>query len=423
MSIRWKLSKNSRGTMTSISLCMIVKNEEKYLPGCLESARPFVDEIIVVDTGSTDATKEIAERYGAKVFHFPWNGNFSDARNESLRHASSDWILYLDADERLLTGNEMRALMPATAAIAYSVSIRSKHILPTGTVEQVNQYQRFFRRHPKIFFEGVVHEQVLPSLIRMNKSIESSELFIEHLGYGESLEKINEKCLRNSEMLLRQLEKNPLDYYAHYQLGNTYGVMQRYDEAEVHLLKAVEHDRNVSIRGSSCNILVEIEMHRKDLDRAEQWCRKSIKFVALQVMGYWFLSGILAHKKQFEEAQQMLSFVRKNSSKPTGLAHDLAIAPGEYNYRSIVCHEGLANRAVAEGNTALAHAFVTKAEQEGIRSLKLQTIGIQTAMALNEYDVAMERIDFMIRNLPEESFSQRERFMAIRKKIEAVCVA
>lgn len=407
----------------SISLCMIVKNEEKYLRGCLESARPFVDEIIIVDTGSTDATVAIAQEYGAKLFTFPWNGNFSDARNESLRHATSEWILYLDADERLLNGAEMRALRPSRSVIAYSVNIRSKHILPSGTVEQVNQYQRFFRRHPKINFEGVVHEQVLPSLIRMGKTIAPSTMFIEHLGYGESLEKINEKCLRNSEMLLRQIEKNPHDYYAHYQLGNTYGVMLRYDEAEVHLLKAVEHDRNVSIRASACNILVEIEMHRADLDRAEHWCRQAIKYVPTQVMGYWFLSGILAHKKQYEDALQQLVSVRKNSDKPTGLAHDLSISAAEVNYRAIVCYEGLANAAVALGDTALAHAVVTKAEREGLRSLKLQTIGIQSAMGVNDYDCALERIDFMIRNLPDESAAQRERFAAIRTKIEAMCVA
>lgn len=407
----------------SISLCMIVKNEEKYLRGCLESARPFVDEIIIVDTGSTDATVAIAQDFGANVFSFPWNGNFSDARNESLRHAASEWILYLDADERLLNGAEMRALRPSKSVIAYSVNIRSKHILPSGTVEQVNQYQRFFRRHPKIIFEGVVHEQVLPSLMRMGKTIAPSTMFIEHLGYGESLEKINEKCQRNSEMLLRQLEKNPNDYYAHYQLGNTYGVMLRYDEAEVHLLKAVEHDRNVSIRASACNILVEIEMHRSDLDRAEHWCRQAIKYVPMQVMGYWFLSGILAHKKQYEEALQLLVSVRKNTGKPTGLAHDLSISAAEVNYRAIVCYEGLANAAVAQGETALAHAFVTKAEREGLRSLKLQTIGIQSAMGVNDYDCALERIDFMIRNLPEESSAQRERFAAIRAKIEAMCMA
>jgi glycosyltransferase involved in cell wall biosynthesis len=401
---------------------MIVKNEEAFLQGCLESARPFVDEIVILDTGSTDATVQIAESFGAKVFHKAWNGNFSDARNESLRHATKEWILYLDADERLLNGEAMRALVPSKNVIAYNVNIRSKHILPSGTVEQVNQYQRFFRRHPKIFFEGVVHEQVLPSLMRMNKTIAPSEMFIEHLGYGISLEKIREKCQRNSELLLQQLKKNPHDYYAHYQLGNTYGVMQRYDEAEVHLLKAVENDRNLSIRASACNILVEIAMHRKDLERAEHWCRASLTYVPHQVMGNWFLSGILTHKKKFGEALEILAKVRKNSGTATGLAHDLSIAQGEMNYRSIVCYEGMANSAVAEGNSALAHAIVTRSEQEGIRSLKLQTIGIQTAMSLNEYALAMQRTDFMIRNLPEDAVSQKERFGMVRKKLEALSV-
>ncbi len=409
--------------MPSITLSMIVKNEEKYLQGCLESSAPYVDEIVIVDTGSTDSTIAIAESFGAKIFHFPWNGNFSSARNESLRYATKDWILYLDADERLINGDGLRALAPSKSVIAYNVSIRSRHILHSGTVEQVNQYQRFFRRHPKIFFEGVVHEQVLPSLLRMNKTIAESDLFIEHLGYGESLEKINQKCLRNSEMLLRQLEKNPHDYYAHYQLGNTYGVMQRYDEAEVHLLKAVENDRNVSIRGSACNILVEIEMHRSDLDRAEQWCRRSIAYVPVQVMGYWFLSGILAHQKKFDEALKYLDRVRKNSGRSTGLAHDLAISLPEMNYRSIVCYEGLANAAAAAGDMTRAQAIVTAAEHEGIRSLKLQTIGIQSAMSLNDLDKALERIDFMTRNLPEESNGQKARFIAIRKRIEAMSIA
>ena len=140
-------------------------------------------------------------------------------------------------------------------------------------------------------------------------------------------------------------------------------------------------------------------------------------------MGYWFLAGILAHKKQYEEALQYLVSVRTNTDKPTGLAHDLSISAAEVNYRAIVCYEGLANAAVAHGETALAHAFVTKAEREGLRSLKLQTIGIQSAMGVNDYDCALERIDFMIRNLPDESSAQRERFAAIRTKIEAMCMA
>src|SRR3989338_5592832 len=83
----------------TISLCMITKNEEKYLEQCLNSVKDLVDETIIVDTGSTDKTKEIAKRFNAKVYDFKWADDFSAARNESLKHATKDWILILDADE------------------------------------------------------------------------------------------------------------------------------------------------------------------------------------------------------------------------------------------------------------------------------------------------------------------------------------
>src|SRR3990167_648830 len=83
----------------TISLCMIVKNEEKYLGQCLNSVKEIVNEVIITDTGSTDKTKEIAKKFKAKIFDFKWNDDFSEARNESLKHATKEWILVLDADE------------------------------------------------------------------------------------------------------------------------------------------------------------------------------------------------------------------------------------------------------------------------------------------------------------------------------------
>src|SRR3990167_6711291 len=87
--------------MPTISLCMIVKNEERYLDQCLNSVKDLADEIIIVDTGSTDRTKEIAKKFNAKIFDFKWTDDFSAARNESIKHATKDWILVLDADEVL----------------------------------------------------------------------------------------------------------------------------------------------------------------------------------------------------------------------------------------------------------------------------------------------------------------------------------
>ncbi|MCR4292358.1 MAG: glycosyltransferase family 2 protein, partial [Candidatus Kuenenia sp.] len=94
--------------MVKLSACLIVKNESGILPRCLESIQSFVDEIIIVDTGSTDNTVEIALRYKAKVHHFQWRNDFSAARNESLQHANGDWILYIDADEIIDEANALK---------------------------------------------------------------------------------------------------------------------------------------------------------------------------------------------------------------------------------------------------------------------------------------------------------------------------
>src|ERR1700689_1316256 len=94
--------------MSTVSLCVIARNEAANLPGCLGPLVPFVTETIVVDTGSTDATSSIAESFGARVFDFPWCDDFAAARNESLRRATGDWILWMDADDRLDAENTRR---------------------------------------------------------------------------------------------------------------------------------------------------------------------------------------------------------------------------------------------------------------------------------------------------------------------------
>jgi len=92
-------------TLPKLSLCMIVKDEESVIEDCLKSVKGVVDQIVVVDTGSRDSTIEICKRYGAEVYYYRWRDDFSAARNESIKYARGDWILWMDADERLDPGS------------------------------------------------------------------------------------------------------------------------------------------------------------------------------------------------------------------------------------------------------------------------------------------------------------------------------
>ena len=117
--------------MTKLSLCMIVKNEEKFLEQCLNSVRELVDEIVIVDTGSTDKTKEIAAKFTNKIFDFQWCDDFSAARNESLKHATGDWILVLDADETIAWKDlsEIRKLIDdADASVSGFVLLQRNYV-------------------------------------------------------------------------------------------------------------------------------------------------------------------------------------------------------------------------------------------------------------------------------------------------------
>src|SRR5262245_717359 len=144
-----------------VSLTMIVKNEEANLPDCLTSVADLVDEIVIVDTGSTDRTKEVAARFGARVFNFPWIDDFSAARNETLRHATGEWIFWLDADDRVDEPNRQKLRMLFTGLsdkhIAYSMKYVCR-VSDEAGANVVGEYVRLFPRHNMIRWQYRVHE-------------------------------------------------------------------------------------------------------------------------------------------------------------------------------------------------------------------------------------------------------------------------
>jgi glycosyltransferase involved in cell wall biosynthesis len=167
-----------------LSICMIVKNEEEALPKCLSNIQGLADELIVVDTGSTDRTVEIAQSFGANIHYFAWNDNFSDARNESLKHATGDWILWLDADDILPKTHHatIRRLLGQPNNHAFFFRLEN-----VGGDEATCYQLRMFPNRPGIEYTMPVHEQVLPSLIRLgiNKMV-NLDVSVIHTGYTDA---------------------------------------------------------------------------------------------------------------------------------------------------------------------------------------------------------------------------------------------
>ncbi len=211
--------------MPALSVCMIVKNEEKYLRDCLNSLLPVSPEIIIVDTGSTDATKNIAAEFAVRLYDMPWRNNFSDARNFALSKASGRWILYIDADERLSpqSTRELARIVKSDDLAGIYCNLQS--VDSKGGRPNMMKYIRLFHSHPDIRFKGRVHEQIFGSLYENGYSIHDSGIKLIHLGYDVSREELKSKAERNLKLLLEDYNDQK-DGYTAFQIASSYGMMQ-----------------------------------------------------------------------------------------------------------------------------------------------------------------------------------------------------
>ncbi len=235
--------------MNRLSLCMIVKNEQEMLPACLASVRGVVDEMIIVDTGSVDRTKEIALAAGAKVVDFAWCDDFAAARNAALPHVTGQWILVLDADERLVArdaGEIRRAIQDPSLDLgllplhsASRVDARDEEVL-SGEARRGEAVllPRLLRRTPDLFWDGVVHEHVAHWIAKRVERCRGVAASIVHLGAVPSVREARAKSERNIQLLRRraQLEpQNPLPYTF---LSQEYRNVQRIEEADLAIAQA-----------------------------------------------------------------------------------------------------------------------------------------------------------------------------------------
>lgn len=216
-----------------ISLCMIVRNEERVLEACLNSAQPFFSEIIIVDTGSTDRTMQIARSFGAVVNEVSWPDSFAEARNVSLEHATGKWIFWMDADDTLPFGSGetlLNAAINAPEEIAgFVVPVRFVNDDPTfGTVVD---HVKLFRNSQKHRFEGRIHEQILPAIRASGGEIVRLPVEVLHSGYDTSPGGQEQKRQRDDKLLKLELAERPNHPFVLFNLGMTAHFNGRHEEA------------------------------------------------------------------------------------------------------------------------------------------------------------------------------------------------
>jgi len=227
-----------------LSLCMIVKNESKNLKSCLSKIAAFIDEIIIVDTGSSDTTKSIATEFTDKIYDFEWCNDFSKARNFSISKASNDWILVLDADEFV------------TDFFRYNVEEFIKNSLnknKVGRIQRINIMEdlsgnkKYIERVNRLFnrnyfhYEGIIHEQII-ALEGKTYETQTLDITAEHVGYTKEVLNRTDKLKRNIDLLEEAVKNDSEDPYLYFQLGKSYYMLKDYKTAVLYFENALSFE-------------------------------------------------------------------------------------------------------------------------------------------------------------------------------------
>jgi len=260
---QWLLGESDSGGLLlnentiKLSLCMIVRDNENTIEPCLKSIRPWVDEIVVVDTGSKDHTPEICKRYGARLFHFPWCDDFSAARNESFRHARGEWLFWMDSDDTIPEecGRKLRELVdgkhePNTlgyiiqvhcpASPSGGLCLRQQQSQPNSSDVTVVDHVKLVRNRPEITFEHRIHEQLLPAIRRAGGEVAWTDLYVVHSGSDHSAEGRQRKLDRDYRILKLDLEERPDHPFVLFNLGMTYADDDKHEQAIGFLKRCLE---------------------------------------------------------------------------------------------------------------------------------------------------------------------------------------
>lgn len=263
-----------------VTACTIAKNEEKTIAKSINSYKKYVDEIIVVDTGSTDGTVKVAQELGAKVLHFEWCNDFAAAKNAALDAATGDWIVFLDADEYFAgdTCENLRAvILEAILEGKNAVGCRMKNI---DSVDNTGIADVF---HIRVFKSGIryrypIHEEIFsPNGVKV-LSVDKSFFYLIHTGYSKNI--ITQKCERNLDMMLERIktekdERRKIMYYSY--LSDAYYGLKKYKESREYAEKYLEQSKGKGIKLIGCetrpctNIIDSLNFEKAEPESVEPY--------------------------------------------------------------------------------------------------------------------------------------------------------
>tara|TARA_Y100001935_G_scaffold254158_1_gene262302 strand:- start:1092 stop:2513 length:1422 start_codon:yes stop_codon:yes gene_type:complete len=292
-----------------ISLCMIVKNEERSLSRCIKSVKSLVDQIIIVDTGSTDNTINIAKNLGAEVFNFKWCDDFSAARNESIKYAKYQWVLILDADEIIdeySTSEIKKIIKNNKPPVAFEFRVLSD----TGS-QNPNESRviRMFSNGFGILFKNRVHEQITSSIKEISAQVLRTNSKIIHDGYNQEYVDQNEKQERNISLLKQMIKEEPDFYYWPYNLGISYMAIGKNDLGIKYLKKSYEEKLHVNVKAAILNLLGGIYKTEERWEELKPVVEKSTKLVKNQFLGHILLAEYHNYKKNYSDAIEAIDII------------------------------------------------------------------------------------------------------------------
>jgi glycosyltransferase involved in cell wall biosynthesis len=357
----WKKRNNQNPVLQNdslkLSLCMIVKNEEKNLEKALSSVRDITFEQVVVDTGSVDRTVEIAEAMGAKVVHFKWINDFSAAKNFAIENATGDWIVFLDADE-YFTPDDAKRLMSLLESVEANeetrdncLAVRCKQVdvdensKPMFTFERV----RVFRNLPSIRYTGRIHEWID---VKAESIVAADDITVIHTGYTETANKETGRIERNVELLRIELAEKPNDLNIKAYLADSL----RLNTDEASLNEAGALFTEVLNGGADVSSFLKMKAYAyfmnkyandpEKLTECEELCRKALVDFPDSIDFRVFSSVVLNNKGNYAEAWELLTECEaKLSNASSEQAYFISADPTLLFKQKILAAQGLGDVA------------------------------------------------------------------------------